>query len=480
MAPDRPNFLLIIQDQLRYDVATDPTLADTPTLDRLGREGLLFERYYTPLGICSPARAALLTGRYPHATGVLNNFNGTDALARNLARTVPTVAESLRAVGYQTGYVGKWHLGIDDGPEVRGFADVRMTDKDLGEDPRFDEAWDRFRKNRPEAIMTRYPPAHPRLDSNHPRIPFPIYSASAVPDSATPARAVQQSTAELLRGYARDDRPFLLLASFIEPHWPNVLPEPYASRYDPTRIQPWPNFADSFEGKPRTNQAGLEHFGVTDFTWQDWREIVARYFGAVSYADALTGELVDLLGELGLAQNTILIVTTDHGDMAGAHRQFNKGPLMYEEVYHIPFFLRWPGQVAGGSRSDRLVSHIDVTPTLLAAAGLPPDPDWHGQSLLPLLRGEDTGWRESLISQFHGDEFGLYSQRMIRQGDFKLVYNPNDLRELYDLATDPYEMHNLAYEPTRAQLRRDLEAELLEQMHATGDPLRLWATNTLG
>lgn len=476
----RPNILLIIQDQLRYDTATDRHLCATPTMDRLAGEGALLTRYYTPLGICSPARASLLTGRYPHATGVLNNFNGTDALARNLAAEVPTVAELLRAGGYRTGYVGKWHLGMDVGPELRGFADVRVPDKSLAE-ARFEPWWGPFQNRAPDAVVTRYPAAHPRLAEEFPRIPFPIYRTVALSsDASTPARAVQEGTAELLGDYAADDRPFFLLASFVEPHWPNVLPEPYASMYDPADIEPWPNFHDTFEGKPRTNQAGLEHFGVENFTWNDWRGIVARYLGAVSFTDALTGELIRQVDELGLARDTLVLVTTDHGDMTGAHRQFNKGPLMYEEVYHIPFFARWPDVIPPGTRSNAFTGHIDVTPTLASAAGLAADPAWHGRDLLPILRGGQIDWRESICAQFHGDEFGLYSQRMLRSGDHKLIYNPNDVRELYNLAEDPHEMHNLAYQNECQQLRRDLEAELYEAMVATDDPLRLWARNTLG
>src|SRR3954469_15184409 len=130
--PDRPNVLLILQDQLRYDVARDPALAATPSLDRLRAEGTWLSRYYTPLGICSPARASLFTGLYPHAVGVLNNFNGTDALTRNLSRDRPTVAEMLRDTGYRTGYVGKWHLGVDDSAKTRGFDDDPAPDKWLG------------------------------------------------------------------------------------------------------------------------------------------------------------------------------------------------------------------------------------------------------------------------------------------------------------------------------------------------------------
>lgn len=477
----RPNVLLLLADQLRYDVVDSPTLAHTPTLDALRAEASWLANHYTPIGICSPARAALLTGRLPHATGVFNNVNGTDAIGRNLDRAVPTLAESLAAQGYRTGYVGKWHLGVDDAPGDRGFADVRLSDAELL-GPRFADAWSRFGEHRADAVCTRYPPAHPRLAAAHPRVAFPIYSSAPIPESASPAAAVAGATGELLAGYAAGREPFFLVASFLEPHWPNVLPEPYASMYDPAGIPPWPNAADDFAGKPRTLAAGLGHFGVTDFTWADWAPIVAAYLGAVSYHDELLGRVLACLADLGLAERTLVVISADHGDMAGAHRQFNKGPLMYEEVYHVPFLARLPGVIAAGVARQELTSHIDLTPTIRELAGLPADASAHGRSLLPLLAapGTPTGWRSSLVCQFHGDEFGLYSQRMLRQDRYKLIYNPNDVRELYDLVADPYELENLATSPAHAGLRADLEAELYLQMLATDDPLRAWAGNTLG
>lgn len=478
---ERPNVLLMLADQLRYDVVDSPTLAHTPTLDALRAEGSWLANHYTPIGICSPARAALFTGRLPHATGVLNNVHGTDAIGRNLDRTLPTLAESLATQGYRTGYVGKWHLGVDDAAGDRGFADVRLSDAELSS-ARFAGTWKRFTERRPDAVCTRYPPAHPRLAAAHGRMPFPIYSTEAIEESASPAAAVAGATGELLAGYATAREPFFLVASFLEPHWPNVLPEPYVRMYDPAGIPPWPNAADDFVGKPRTLAAGLAHFGVAQFSWADWAPIVAAYLGAVSYQDELLGRVLARLADLGLAERTLVIVSADHGDMAGAHRQFNKGPLMYEEVYHVPFLARLPGVTPAGSVHHGLTSHIDLAPTVRELAGLPADPTAHGDSLLPLFGepGVPAGWRTSLTCQFHGDEFGLYSQRMLRQDRYKLIYTPNDVRELYDLGADPYELDNLAASPAHASLRTDLEAELYLQMVATDDPLRTWARNTLG
>jgi arylsulfatase A-like enzyme len=479
MRGSRPNILLVMQDQLRCDVVHDAELCRTPVQDSLASQGASLHQHYTPLGICSPARAAMFTGVYPHTNGVLNNLNGTDAFVDHLPHTYPTIAELLRDVGYRTGYVGKWHLGASEEPGRYGFGSARAIDADLVEEDRFRNYWARFSEPGGDAVFTRYPDPVPGSPPELGRRPFPLYSPEVVPEDIMPARAVQEEGSALIRELAGDD-PFFVVVSFVEPHWPNVLPEPYASMYDPADIEPWANFDDSFEGKPETLQAGLEHFGVTDFTWDDWAPIIARYLGAVGFIDDLVGRLLADLERVGLADDTVVVATADHGDMAGSHRQFNKGPLMYDEVYRIPCFVRHPDLGASGTRIAALTSHLDLMPTFLDLAGAPlPEPQ-HGASLLPLLREPTSGWRAGLMAEYHGDEFGLYSQRMLRRGNYKLIYNPNGKRELYDMEADPYELSTLAYVDEFIDMRRALESNLLALMHEFDDPLREWAVNALG
>jgi arylsulfatase A-like enzyme len=210
--------------------------------------------------------------------------------------------------------------------------------------------------------------------------------------------------------------------------------------------------------------------------------VVAAYFGSVTMHDALIGRFLNALQDSGAEDDTLVLVTADHGDLCGAHRQFNKGPLMYEDVYRIPMLARWPGVVAPGSSSDAYASSLDIFSTFLDAAGVAPPPDTalDSRSLVPLLRGEaPADWRDSWVSEFHGDEFGLYSQRMIVHSRHKLVYNPHDVDELYDLVADPHELHNLAAEPAMAALRDDLESRLAEWMEQTADPLGAFAGSFL-
>ena len=440
---------------------------------------MAFSRAYTPTAICSAARASLYTGVYAHRHGVLNNVTGPEAVRTNPSHDLPTAAEMLKGAGYHTGHVGKWHVALDDAPAARGFIDDRAGDAMVTDDDRFEDYRNRWGAPGPTTVTTRYPEPGLRA-SKYARFRFPMYATDTVAQDATLANAVHEEADVLLQSYATTSEPFFLVASFIDPHWPNVLPDPWASMYDPADIAPWPNFNDSFEGKPRTNAAGLEHFGVGHLTWDDWAPFVAHYLGAVSYTDHFVAKLLTRLDSLGLTDSTVVMASADHGDMAGSHRQFNKGPLMYEEVYRIPLMVRWPGVVAPGSTSNGLASLIDLTPTLADIAGAPVPDGLHGRNLTPVLRGEVDAVREALMCEYHGDEFGLYSQRMIRRDQYKLVYNPNDVRELYDLDNDPHELRNLAYEPDCAELRQDLEGHLVELMEESADPLFRFGSSILG
>lgn len=472
---NKPNILIVLFDQLRYDVVNDPELCQTPTFDRLRQEGTWFARHYTPTGICSPARASLMTGLYPHAHSVLNNVHSWTAVQHDLPADHPTLGELLSAAGYRTGYVGKWHLGTTHGAAQRGFDDVRFPEGE--HDPAVSAALEDYISS---MVFTR--PRHEHGQR------FPIYLRDPVPPYLVPANLAFEGALGLLDSYADQRQPFCLLIGFPEPHHPTILTEELIDRYDPSSLKPWPSFEDTFVDKPRTNQAGLHHFGVAEFTWEDWAPIVARNLATVTMIDDLLGRLLVELDRLGRADDTLVVVTTDHGDMLGNHRQFNKGPLMYDDVYRTPLVIRAPAWLRAGAahRVDGFTSHLDLLPTIAEAAdvALPPRAlpgSFDGVSLMPWLVGEPpSDWRTTLMCEFHGDEFGLYSQRMLRRDHHKLVYNPNDVVELYDLADDPHELRNLGVEESADDIRVDLEHELLAVMRSTGDGLAEFAGTALG
>ena len=458
MADSRPNVLLLLTDQERADLlAPDGLPVETPNLDRLLNEGMWFDRAYTPTSICTSARASLLTGLYPHAHGMLNNSHEADAVRTELSAGRPTFGARLDEAGYENTYAGKWHVDRHRGPESFGFEYVGGSDD------------------------VDYDAAH--LDETvHTDDGTLVAARTTRPAHSLPAARLADETIDALRRWSSGRRsgPFFHRTDFVGPHFPYVVPEPYASMYDPEDVDRWPSFAETFDGKPAAHERYLHYRGVADFDWETWAEAVAKYFGFVTFIDEQIGRVLDALASFGLADSTAVVHTADHGDFAGGHRQFNTGPMMYEDTYRIPLVVRQPGVVEEGTRSDAFVRLLDLPATFLDWADVPIPEDLHARSLVPLLSGErPDDWPTSVYAQYHGDEFGLYSQRMVRTDRYKFVYNGPDRNELYDLRADPHELHNLADHPDYGDVRRAMSDRFVGWMERVDDPLRKWVPETL-
>lgn len=462
-----PNVLFLLTDQERYDLTAPGSPVETPAIDRLREEGMAFERAYTPISICSAARASLLTGLYPHSHGMLNNCHEPDAIQPNLPPELPTFGELLAADGYHTAYVGKWHVGRDQGPgdfgfEYHGGAD-RHHDADLAGD---------FCKYREELGVSV---AEEDLeDTIYTDTGTLVAATDPVPVEATrPYYLAEQAIERLDEGI---EEPFFLRVDLYGPHHPYVVPEPYASIYDPAEIDPPESYRETFDGKPWAHEQYLDYRGVRGFDWEIWSEAIAKYRGFMTLIDDQIGRVLDAAEGV---EDLCTIHASDHGDFTGNHRQFNKGPIMYDETYHIPLQARWPGEIEAGSVCREFVSLHDLMPTFLDLAGVEV-PDVDGRSIRPLFSGDvPDDWPDSHFAQYHGDEFGLYSQRMLRTERYKYVHNGPDRNELYDLAADPNELGNLIEHPAYADVRRDLEARLIERMERTDDPIAPWTATAL-
>ena len=472
----RPNVLLLMTDQERHDLVGDGGLpVSTPNLERLRESGVSFERTYTPIGICSSARASLLTGRYPHAHGVLNNVHEADAVRANLPADVTTFSERLQVAGYTNTYLGKWHVGRDRGPDDFGFQYLGGSDQYHDEALASDfSSYQREVGVDPDGVSVE-DPVHASFGDDR----FLVAGRSPVPTEATRPYYLAERTIEWLET-AADEAPFFHRTDFLGPHPPYVVPDPYASMYDPADLEPWPSFAETFADKPRVHENYVTYRGVDSFDWEDWAKVVAKYMGFVTLIDEQVGRILDKLEDVGLAEDTLVVHASDHGDFIGSHRQFNKGPLMYEDTYRVPLAVAGPGVADAGRTCEELVSLVDLMPTFLETADEPVPEAVHGRSLRPLLEGEDPEWRRSVFAEYHGDEFGLYSQRMVRTDRFKFVYNAPDVDELYDLQADPAELHNLVDHPHYREVRRRLERSLLEWMDRTDDQLYRWTAKHLG
>jgi arylsulfatase A-like enzyme len=459
-----PNILFIQTDQHRYDCIAGHghPLVRTPNLDRLIREGVTFSRAFCASPVCRPARASLMTGVWPTRHGVICNEN-LEATAV-LRPGLPTWSEALAGAGYYLGYVGKWQVDQERDPTQFGFNDYIPNSEykawrkaqGLGPTPRTNGFWGE--------VDGEITPEQSRLG----------WGADQV--------------LRLLQKASQQDQPFFLRWDTDEPHLPNVVPEPYASMYDPAAIPPWPSFGDPLAGKPYIQRQQLRSWGIEGWTWAQWAPIVARYGGEVSLIDAQIGRILDALDALGLADNTLVVYTPDHGDLCGGHGMADKHYVMYDDIARVPLILRWPGVIPAGQVCDAFVSSgIDLAATFCDAAGLTPPETFVGRSLLAELARSETGQsreggdgRQDIFCMYFGNQFGLFSQRMVRDRRWKYVWNLTAEDELYDLATDPGEITNRATDPTCSSELARLRGRLLAWLEETRDPIvNMWTRRQL-
>ncbi len=432
-----PNIIFVFSDQQRWDTvgAYGQVLDLTPNLDRMAAEGVLFENAYTCQPVCGPARAALQTGRYASETGcfVNNIMLPTDA---------PTIARALRATGYETGYIGKWHLasqrpagGPDDfmakpvPPERRGGYDDFWLAADVLE----------FTSHGYDGHMFDG-------DGNKRVFPEGRYRADAQTDWAL--EYLEKRSGE---------KPFFLFLSYIEPHHQND--------------------HDCYEG-PRGSKERWGNYpipGDLAGTDGDWRDHYPDYLGCIHSLDENLGRIRAKLADLGLAGNTLLFYTSDHGSHFRTRNEEYKRSC-HDGCTHIPMIACGPG-FTGGRRLDAMVSLIDIPPTILAAGGAPPLKNMRGRPLQALLAGA-RDWPEEVFMEISESQVG----RAVRTARWTYaVWAPeaHPLRDarhetyveafLYDNHADPHQKNNRARDPALGKVREEMKARLMRYLALTGE-----------
>ncbi len=446
---DRPNVFLIYTDQQRWDclgVHGHP-LAVTPHIDRLAGEGVDFRNAFCTVPLCTPARASLLSGVWPSEHLSITNWD-TEA-PRPLRDGLPVFPQMLREAGYYLGYVGKWHVHSEQDPTHFGFHDY-VPESDY------------FRWREQEGL-----PPQPMNNSWFGETDWGIR-----PDQTRLAWGADHIL-RLLAERTQCDRPFFLRWDPWEPHLPNVVPEPYASLYNPADIEPWDNWEEAFVNKPYAQRNQLHNWDIQDWRWEDWAPIVARYLGEITLLDAQIGRILAYLAASGLAERTLVVFTSDHGDMCGSHRMMDKHFVMYEEVVRVPLIMRWSGVLPAGVVCNDFVSNsLDLAATFCSAGTGAVPSGFSGLDLLPAAAlAPDRVRRDDIFVPYYGNQFGLYSQRMVRYTRWKYVWNASAEDELYDLDDDPAELCNLAaFSSYNHELAR-LRARLVAWMETTDDRL---------
>jgi len=442
------NIVLFLADQLRADAlgCYGNALCRTPNLDALAREGVCFDRAYTVSPVCSPSRASLLTGLYPHNHGVMINTHIAPAFSRGLSPERPTFSRILHDAGWAMDYVGKWHVHQDLKPAAFGFDRHLVPKASYAVKPGSEIAIE-FGPGRSQRVAA-------------------FNAESELSEVGVYARAA----AEFIRERAAEGRPFFLRVDTNQPHFSMTIPEEWGALYDPADIPPWPNFEETFAGKPAGHRRKHLEWHLEDKPWSWWARVVARYYGSVSWIDHNVGLVRAAIRQAGIEDDTAFIFSADHGDAMGSHRHFEKAGTMYEEIFRIPLVMKMPAGGPQGMRVDSFVRLMDLMPTLVELAGAPVPENLDARSLAPLLSGRTpTDWPDSVYAEHHGEVWGYNSQRMVRTRRWKYVYNPHDVDELYDMADDPFEMRNLIGDPSRAAVLTEMKARLLGWNDATKD-----------
>jgi arylsulfatase A-like enzyme len=435
-AETRPNFLFILTDDQRWDAlgvvqkeqgekGRFPWLK-TPNLDQVAADGVRFRNAFVVNSLCSPSRASFLTGMYGHLNGIRNNQ--TPFPADGL-----TYASVLRAVGYTTGYIGKWHM-----------------DKQTGQRPGFDYS------------------ASFVGQGKYRDCPFEVNGKTTETtgwvDDVSKDYAVQ-----FIR--AHKGKPFVLAIGFKTCHGPFSPPPRRERDYEGEKARPVPNLGIK---APYQQRSGPEDKVGETFAAEASPKLL-DYMRCITAMDDNVGEIMAELDRLGLTENTVVVFAGDNGYYLREHGLGDKRTA-YEESIRIPLLLRYPKLGLKGKLVDQMVLNIDLAPTLFDLAGVPQEPkQLQGRSWRPLLEGKTTRWRESFYYEYFFEKgFASPAVQAVRTERAKLITYPGhpEWTELFDLAADPYETKNLMNDPAKAKLRRDLEAEFYKQAEPVRSALR--------
>lgn len=444
----RPNIVLIMGDQHRYDCVGHSRMypVKTPNIDALAQKGVWFEQAYSTIPTCCPARQSLISGKRPERFGAHWNYDITLKVPA-LPLDEFSYARALKSAGYNTAYSGKWHVNGEHDPTEYGFDMYYSEFSHMQWLKDHDLNWNVWGGEVPKALLGG---------------PSGLTEEQAAPNF------LAQRALEMLDTLAAQENPFHLVLSISEPHLPCRPSGRFAEMFTKDDAVKWGGFDDDFEGKPYIQKQQPVSWGLENMTWDDWSECVARYYGSISEVDAAVGMVVDEIERRGLSENTVIIYTSDHGDMCGSHHMLDKHYIMYDDVVRVPFIMRWDSHFKPHTCTDFVHNFLDLHSTMLELAGAEPCSVTDGLSLSKQLNGTDVG-RDHAISTYNGQQFGLYNQRMIRNIRYKYIWNLTDVDEFYDLEADPYELKNRIYAPEHKDVLSEMRKQLYEDLKKCED-----------
>jgi choline-sulfatase len=441
MPGKRPNILFIQADQMAAPALPfhGHAVVKAPNMTALAGAGVIFDSAYCNAPLCAPSRFSMLSGRYPSAIGAYDN-------AAEFPASVPTFAHDLRRLGYRTVLSGKMHFVGPD--QLHGFEERLTTDiypADFGWTPNWDDP-----TGHQDYFHTMLSVVEAGPCERNQQIDF---------DDEAAHQAVRK-----IYDVARedDDRPFFLLVSFTHPHDPFTITPEYWERYDaaeidPPSVPPIPRGERDPHSRRLYDICGMDRYALTEERVRDARR---AYYGAISYIDDKVGQLLAALKAAGLAENTIIVLTGDHGEMLGERGMWYK-MTFFEWAARVPLVIHGPGRFAPG-RVSRNVSLIDLYPTLIDLARARSDGDatlpLPGRSLVPLMAGGAAAWPDTVYGEYLG-EGAAGPLVMIRRGNFKYVVGEDSPPQLFDLMADPGELDNMAGRAETAEIETAFAGE---------------------
>ena len=466
------NIVWLCMDQ--HPVANrGPASESLPLQARMARQGVRFRNAFTVLPICSPARASMLTGLYPHAHGLTEN-DGRFGGRAGLDVSDWLVHQPFSKVGYRTAWFGKWHLDNCSAASAYGFEGSSLLGYGY---PYGSEAYADYLKARglkPPIATVELPGesgASPGTRCALAELPdWPDYEAGTMlldgSAEAHEAFFVAHQACEWLEQVGDD--PFFLRVDPWGPHPPYMVAAPFKDSFADAGDLRSANFGSDLSHRPAHHRDYRDSWSVLGLDDAGWRLIAQRAVEQAALVETALCRVLDALVERSLIGHTLVIVCADHGDAVASNGGVaNKGGLLVEETVRIPLLMSGPG-LPSGVASEAMVTNLDVAPTILAMAGLDHANDLHGSDLQPLFGPRDAQWREGALLQHYGLHAPLM-QRALHLGRWKLVVQEDGFCELYDLESDPAELVNLAQTPERKRKLDEMVEALFVEMARVGD-----------
>jgi len=450
------NILFLMTDQHRGDAigAAGNRVIHTPNLDRLAREGALFHSAYTSLPSCTPARASLLTGQSPWGHGMLGYYR----VAKEYPFEFPV---TLNEAGYYTAVIGKNHFYPQRQPH--GYTKILLDES--GREQSVD-----FRSDYRSWLWS----VNPLIDPDATGIGWNSYRSKpyALPAEYHPTHWIGESAVRFLEQYDREE-PFLLKVSFERPHSPYDPPRDYWDLYEGVELPAASvgEWAEEWYGEftdPKPYNLARGNLGADQV-----QRSKQGYYGNISFIDYQIGRVLSALEKRGLLENTLILMTADHGDMQGDHHLWRK-TYAYEGSAHIPMIVRWPEGMVAAKRGMHLSQPVelrDIAPTFLEVAGLPVPDSVEGASLLQLIRGETAGWREYIDMEHATTYFPENAWTALTDGKTKYIYHAYTGQEqLFDLEADPGEISDLSGVRRHARELKQWRDRMIRHLSVRGEP----------